>query len=89
MLLTKLYALVLELVAKVRVVVTGQSHLETESIRDVVCVEHIALGTLIHCDVCLLEPALLLEVSLERSEEVVPQLTVCCSTCGCGDELVT
>ena len=76
MLLTKLHTLVVEYIAERTVIVTGKSHFETESICNLMRLEHCSLTTLINRDYGLVEPSLLLQVSLEGCKEVCPQFTV-------------
>ena len=70
-------------------VVAGKSAVEAKRVCNAVCIIKVALSTLVHCDVCLFEPTLLLKVSLEGCEETCPQILVIGRTCiGC-DILVT
>ncbi len=66
-------------------IVAGESHLEAQCRGYVVGVEHVALAALVHGYAGLVEPSLLLEVSLEGGEEIVPQLFICSRACRCCD----
>ena len=69
-------------------VVACQGHVEAQGAGYVVGVEHVGLGTLVHGNVCLLEPTLLLQVSLEGGQEGRPQFAVLLCAGGCLQELV-
>ena len=66
----------MEDIAERAVIVARQSHLEAKAVCNLVCLEHCSLATLVNGDDSLLEPSLLLQVSLEGCKEAGPQLAV-------------